>query len=79
MNTKELKLAADLLRTASDVFANHGCNDWEFPDDWTEQERHDFVKEYHDYNGDPEEFNPKFLRLHDYAVMAFLARKLATP
>jgi hypothetical protein len=33
-------------------------------------------KEYHEWNGDPEEFNPRFLALHDYAVMSFLAHKL---
>jgi len=35
-----------------------------------------FVREFHDYNGDPEQFDESHLHLPDYAVMGFLAYKL---
>lgn len=76
MTNKELLLAAQLLNEASDHYANHSCNDWKFPIDWTHEERVKFVKEFHEFNGDPNEFDETFLRLPDYAVMAFLASKL---
>jgi hypothetical protein len=76
MNQKEKKVAAELLRTASEQFSNHGCNDWNYPKDWTEDEKLQFVREYHEWNGDPEDFDPEFLFLQDWAVMSFLAHKL---
>ena len=38
MSPKYFKLAAQLLGLASDEFSNHGCNDFEKPDDWTQDE-----------------------------------------
>lgn len=77
MYTKELELAASLLREASEEFEHHGCNDWEFPADWSLAERQKFVLEYYTWNGDPENFEPDFLELPDFAVMDFLAHKLS--
>lgn len=76
MNTKEMLLAASLLNDYSDALGNRGCNDWEFPADWTQQERIAFVREYHEWNGDPEEFSAAFLHLPDFAVAAFLSYKI---
>jgi len=78
MNDKEKQLAAEFLELAGDKFSNHGCNDVEesFWEGWTLEERQQFVKEYHDYNGDPEEYNPDFIDLPDWAIMKFLAYKL---
>ena len=76
MNTKEKLLSAKLLKDAAIEYATHGCNDWEFPPDWTEEEKVKLMKEYHDWNGDPHEFSSKLLYLPDYAVMSFLAHKL---
>lgn len=76
MNQKENALAAQMLKMASESYSNHGCNDWDWPEDWGIKERQDFTKAYHEWNGNPEEFDPKFLSLPDFAVMAFLAAKL---
>lgn len=76
MNQKENALAAQMLEMASKSYSNHGCNDWDWPEDWSIKERQDFTKAYHEWNGDPEEFDPKFLNLPDFAVMGFLAAKL---
>ncbi len=43
MNRKWLKLAGEFLDQAADILGNRGCNDWEWPIDWTEQERKEFV------------------------------------
>jgi hypothetical protein len=72
MNQKERKLAADLLYLAADEFANHGCNDWDWPADWSDEERRDFAARYAAYNGDDETYDT----LPDFAVMGFLGSML---
>ena len=76
MNPEWKLLAADLLKEVGQEYSNHVCNDWEFPADWSLEDRQDFVKAYHDYNGDPEEFDPNFLHLPDFAVLGFLSHLL---
>lgn len=76
MSHKELILAAEFLEQYSDDLSDNGCNDWEYPDDWTEQEKIDFCREYHDFNKSPEDFDPDDLTLPDFAVASFLAHKL---
>ncbi len=39
MNSAWLRLAGELLGLASDQFSNHGCNEWEWPADWSAVER----------------------------------------
>jgi len=80
MTEKELKLASKFLVIAANEFGGHGCNDvpekiWS---GWTKEERQKFVKEYHEYNGDTNEYNPDFLHLDDYVIMGFLAHKILT-
>ena len=79
MTINELKLAAEMLQLAEQEFSNHGCNDVEDSvyDGWTLEERQQFVKEYHDWNGDPHEYDHNFLYLPDFAIMSFLAYKLS--
>ena len=76
MNIKELKLVIGFLEQLSDKMRNAGCNDWDFPKDWTHEERYTFVKEFCDLNGDPEEFDPERLILHDYCAVGLLKYKL---
>lgn len=78
MNPKEKQMAAYLLDKARDEFANHECNDVddEIYEGWSLEERRALVKEYHAYNGDPEEYNPDFLHLPDYSLMSLLSHKL---
>ncbi len=79
MTDKEKILASKMLKLASNEFGNHSCNDVKdsLYDEWTTEERKQFVKEYHEWNGDPEEYNENFLHLPDFAIMNFLADKLA--
>lgn len=78
MNYKEKILASEMLELASDQFAHHGCNDVHdsFYDGWTIEERRKFIKDFHEWNGDPEEYDENFLHIPDFALMSFLAYKL---
>lgn len=76
IKNKWLLIAADFLEQASDEFSNHGCNDWDFPDDWTEKEKQEFVKKMYEDNGDPENYNPNHLDMPNWWVMGFLAGKI---
>lgn len=80
MNKLELLLVASFLEVASQHFSLHGCNDVDdaFFANWTKEERQGLVKKMHDWNGDPEEFNPNFLDLPDWFLMSYLAEKLKT-
>lgn len=78
MTIKERLLASEMLRLAENEFSNHGSNDvdesvW---DNWTTAERQEFVREFHEHNGDAEEYDPEFLHLPNTAIMGFLAHKL---
>lgn len=76
VNKKELELAARFLKYYAEELGSNGCNDWNFPKDWTEEEKTKFVKDFHDFNGDPEEFDPDHIFLQDYCVASFLSNKL---
>lgn len=78
MNKRERELAAKMLDLVDEEFGNHGCNDVdeETWDGWTKRQRQAFVKAYHEWNGDPEEYHPDRLHLPDFAIMAFLAFRL---
>ena len=74
MNIKELELVVCILKEFSSQLADKVCNDTDEAlfKNWTVEERHKFVRKYHTWNGDPEEFDPNDLHLPDYAIVAFL-------
>lgn len=78
MKPKEEQLAAYFLDLAAEEFSNHGCNDVEEEvwKDWTKEERQKFVKEYHEWNHEPQEYDLNHLHLDDTSIMRFLAYKL---
>jgi hypothetical protein len=78
MTSKELLLVADLLNLAHDEFSNHGCNDLpkEFLNNWTLKEKQQLMKEYHQLNGDIEEYNENDLYFQDSSLMWLLAEKI---
>lgn len=78
MNEKQKKLAAAMLNEYSSALANKCCNDWDFPEDWSFEENAEFCKGYHEWNGDPEEFNEAWLELPDFAVAAYLAHLMVS-
>lgn len=78
INKKELSLVYKMLELASEQFSNNVCNDVDenFYDGWALEERQNFVKEFHEWNGDPEEYDENFLNLGDSMIMSFLAHKV---
>lgn len=73
MNGKQRKLLAAMLSDYADALGRKTCNDWNYPEDWAHQEKVEFCKGYHDWNGDPEEFSEEYLHLPDFAVADYLA------
>jgi len=78
ISKKELALAAKMLELASEQFDNNGCNDVDenVYEGWTLEERQKFVKDFHEWNYSPEEYDETFLHLGDSTIMSFLASKL---
>ena len=76
MDAKLSMLAAKFLDDHSRKLGNEGCNDWEFPDDWTIQERRDFVSGSCAANGTPEEYDPENLVIPDFSAVDYLAHLL---
>lgn len=78
MNPKWLKLAGQLLELASDKFSNHGCNDWEWPEGWSVEDRREFARAIAEEDGyDPEAYVAEGrYGPGDWEVMSFLAKRL---
>jgi len=75
MNKKEKQLIINFLGELSESQSNAGCNDWNFPEDWTEEEKQSFAKEFYEFNGTPEEYEGDY-DLADFCVVDVLAEKL---
>lgn len=75
-----ISMVSKLLEMSDDIFSNHSCND--LPDNFFEGMTHEEIreldKEYHDWNGDPEEHeeDPDGF-LGDSMLMGFFAKNLA--
>lgn len=76
MRTKEIELISEMLADYSRRLSRDGCNDWDFPKDWTIKEKQLFLKQYHAWNGDPEEYDPKRLHIRNSSVAAFLSYRV---
>lgn len=78
MIKREKKLAAELLFDAGEKFANNMCNDVDesYFDGWTLAQRRKFVKEFHEWNGDIEDYNENHLHIPDFALMKFISHRL---
>ena len=69
-------LISKLLEMADDVFCSHGCNDLpnDFFQDMTDAEVQELYREYHEWNGDPEEFDKNSIGyLGDSALMGYFS------
>ena len=76
MTNKEKLLAAEMLNMLSDMLANCGCNDFDFPDSWTEDDKKSFVLGFSTWNGAPENYDKDNLNLADFSVASYLAKML---
>jgi len=63
MKKKHLKLIIDFLEEHSEALGNNGCNDWNFPKDWTQKDIAGFLKVFSHANcpsnpkGDGEDYS----------------------
>jgi len=82
LNEKEVKLLLYFLKDYSDILGNNGCNDldplvWK---DWSLEEKQEFLKEFHDMNNDPEEYDPEIANkkyfIQDFSVLYVLQQRL---
>ena len=64
-------LAADMLLDYNIVLSRNSCNDWSFPESWTDEQRRNLVRGYNDWNehgpNEQEDVPP------DFGVAAYLA------
>ena len=80
MNTKEAELAAIFLKQYSDYLGSQCCNTEQITNQFTLDERLEFHKKYHEYNGDPEEYDEEWLRktgaeINGEMMVYYLARQ----
>ena len=76
LNAKEKALLGQMLDEYSERLSNDGCNDWEWPEDWTPEERAAFCREsYLDDEWDESDIpNPPVL--DNTSVVELLRKKL---
>lgn len=49
-HSKILLLASEMLDQYSDRLGNDGCNDWDWPESWTSEDRSLFLAKFHKHN-----------------------------
>lgn len=77
MNKNMIKMILYFLGDYEEELSDRICNDFNLKEFIPEKrEREQFVKDYHNWNGDPEEYNPDNLNLPDFAVVTFLIERL---
>lgn len=54
LSDKDARLLIPFLEDLGNKYGNAGCNDWQWPDDWTQDERDEFIRSYNNHNGSPE-------------------------
>ena len=76
LNKKEVEILVDFLDEYSDRLACDGCNDWKFPLSWSREEKDKFVKEFYDWNDEPEYYEDGMDWLDNGCVVDLLRAKL---
>ena len=79
MTLTERRIASYLLQHAAGEYARHICNDFYLRELVADvEERRALMKAYHEYNGDPESFDPAgtYEIVSDFALMSYLADRL---
>ncbi len=75
LTPNEMRLAGELLDRAHHEFSNHGCNDFDRPSWFPEDEWHALDLKMHTANGDPEEHRPSDMG-DDWVLMMWLGQWL---
>ena len=83
MENKYKRLAVEMLMDYASELSNHGCNDFDLKEFLPElEDRKMFIRNYHEWNGDPEEYelmkdsDNNFDSFYDFAMASYLAREL---
>ena len=73
-----IEMVSGLLDIAAGTFSNHGCNN--LPEELLildEEQWQELYKAYHEWNGDPEDYDPEQLGyLGDSMLMSFFSENL---
>jgi len=77
---KEKKLLLGIISECSDILSRRSCNDIdeEHMRDFTIEEKIKLDKDYHEFNGDPEEHEEGAYCLYDFAILDYLSQKYLT-
>lgn len=81
MTQQWIELASSFLHEASGAFSNNSCNDWEWPNTWSLEDRNNFIQclNLWEDGSDPYPLEQKLRRyapIADSEAMKFLAAKL---
>ena len=80
MDDKIRELANKLLCAVAEDMSNNTCND--LPrgtfKGWTSEEKNSFMKEFHKWSGDPEEYKPGRMDIMDYEAVKYIAHLIKT-
>ena len=69
-------LAAEELDLSAEALSRDVCNDWSFPASWSDVQRKNLIRAYHEFNGDPDNIEADIAAERpppDFGVHAFLA------
>ncbi len=75
----EKEIFLDLIERVTDDLGNKGCNDYDLSDHLDDVQINKLAREFHEWNGDPQEFDPmrnNRYAVPDYALLTFLAKKV---
>ena len=72
MGKHEWKLLLTFLEDYSDKLSTAGSNDWDFPENWTKEDREQFLKEYQIFNKSEEPHT----YLDDFMALWVLQKKI---
>ena len=76
MKTEDWKVIAAMLDLAGDSFSNKVCDDYDLDEPLPDvEDRRSLMQRYHEWNGDPEEFDPEddYLIVSAASLMNFFA------
>lgn len=74
-----MRLTAALMELAANQFSNNGCNDLDLRQFFPRvEDRRELMKEYHEWNGDPHEYDPNadYNTANDAAMMSWIASQI---
>lgn len=78
MTPNEKKLLFAMLEHYSDIMGNAVCND--LPREWeamlTKEEWVALDRQFHEWNGDPENHDPNRIMMMDFSVLYYFQRRL---